>query len=116
MALIIWEWNRWIETAKGGDGELLSRGLLKAVRTHRQVRQKTSATLLAQYGIDSADELAQELALKILADDVLMHARDMGLDDAQIGRRINKVITNRLIDMHRRWTNKRALYENSGQK
>src|SRR6266850_2617222 len=115
MALVIWEWNRWIKMAKGGDGELLAKGLLKAVRTHPQVRHKTSSTLMMQYGFDSADELAQEVAIKILADHVIMHSLDTRLDDAQIGRRINQVISNQLIDDLRRWTNKRALYENRAQ-
>ena len=115
MALAIWEWNRWIEMAKSGDGELFARGLLQAVRTHPTLRRKPSGALLVQYGFDSVDELAQELAIKILKDDVLMHARDVGLDDTQIGRRINQIITNRLIDIHRRWANERSLYENTAQ-
>jgi hypothetical protein len=114
MALTIWDWNQWIETAKGGDGELLSRGILKAVRTHPQLRRKTSATLMVQYGFDSVDELAQEVAIKVLKDKELMHSRDLQLDDLTIGRRINKTITNLLISINGKWADDRALYENVG--
>jgi hypothetical protein len=113
MTFIAWQWNKWIDEALiQGLGEPLLKGLLEAVRSHYQVRLKRSADLLEQYGVESVGDLAQTLAVKILTDGALMpHSRDINLSDEEVSKRINQTITNLLIDMQRKWKNRKGLYE-----
>jgi hypothetical protein len=112
MAFVTWEWNTWLDAHRDGNSDLLVCGLALAVRTHPFIRGKPSGRLQAEYRFDSAEEIEQEVAIKILRDATLMDGRDNGLNDHEIGQRINRIITNFLLDCHdRREVEKRIFAE-----
>lgn len=102
MALVTWEWSAWLDELRAGDGGLFFEGLKKAVRTHPLIRAKTFAQMHKEYSIESHDDAVQELAIRVLSDPGIMTSRDNLLGDNEIGKRINRILTNFLTDRWRR--------------
>jgi len=103
MAFVSWEWNAWLDELGAGDGKLFFEGLKKAVRTHHLIRAKTVAQMREEYSIESHDDVVQELAIKVLSDDRgIMTNRNNLLGNNEIGKWINRILTNFLTDRWRR--------------